>query len=744
MKFNFIILTFILLPACLIAQVLEGSVKSEDGEMLIGASIYWLKSHVNSSSDQDGLFKIPYEELRDSFLIASYVGFLSDTVNIHLEDKVDIVLRESLALETVEVRGARDGIVISNLTSIKTEALNETELKKAACCDLAGCFGTQLTVQAHTTNVITNSKELRILGLSGVYNQLLVNGLPMFQGLSYTYGLSSYPGTVVSNIFISKGANSVLQGYEGIAGQINVLTKDGASKERLLLNAYINSFGEKHLNVNQAMKFGYWSNQVSLHLVQPSSKIDRDKDQFLDLPLLSRYMVSNTLKYRDDNEWGWNAKVGLRVLSEKRIGGQLAFDEVKHRGGEEYYGQAVRMKEADIWTKVGYNYDDYHRIAFSSSAFHHLQSSYFGTTLYEAKQWQGSAKLQYELEYKAHSLKTGVSLRVLDLIEDIHFTSNTLGKTFDGDYHRWEVVPGLFVENTLRFLDDRLTWIAGARVDRHNTFGSFITPRTMLKYDFSAQTVVRANIGTGWRTVNLFSENINLLVSARDILIEEALEPESGFNAGINLVHKFDLSGISGYFSTDFYRTEFANQIFPDFDAEPQKVVIKNFYGSSIGNGFQGEMNLKFLERLDLKLGYNYLDVFRVVSDVKQDLPFNSKHRFLSTISYKPLSSKYHIDLNAHWFGRQRLPNTSQNPLEYRRPDSSEPYAIVNTQFTYRLGNWEIYTGVENIFDFRQERAIISWQDPFSPFFDANSVWGPTRAREVHLGFRYTIQEESN
>ncbi|WP_235298468.1 TonB-dependent receptor [Portibacter marinus] len=738
---KYIIVVGFLLPINLFSQVLLGEVVNGKNEPLIGASVYWQGQKTGVTTDIDGHFEI--EKNKDNQqLITSYVGFLADTTRITDQSFISIRLKENLAIEGVVVKGQRDGIIVSNINPIKTEQITQTELKKAACCDLAGCFGTQASVQPHTTNVITNSKELRILGLSGVYNQVLINGLPMIQGLSYTYGISSFPGTAVDNIFISKGANSVLQGFESISGQINVETKNGDDADKLLLNLYLNSFLEKHANANFSYRKGYWSNLSKVHVVEPAGRVDRDGDTFLDLPLLTRYTLSNISKYRDPAEWGWNSIIGIRYVNEKRVGGQLAFEEDQHRGGTQYYGQVVQYTQPEIWTKTGFRFDDYHNLAFNASAFYHDQNSTFGTVNYLAKQTNFYANAQYERNYRTHQLKTGASIRYLNLDENIELTRNILDRTYAGKYSKLEVIPGLFAENTMQFLDDRLTWIAGARIDHHNQFGWNFTPRTLLKFDLSSQTVVRANVGTGWRTANIFSENINQLASSRDIIFEENLDPEEALNYGMNLIQKFDFRNISGYLSTDFYRTEFQNQIFPDFDTDPTKAFIRNFYGTSVANGFQAEANVRVYEKYEFKVGYNYLDVFRMQGEEKMMLPFNSKHRFLTVFSYRPTSNKFFFDVNAHWFGKQRLPNTGSNPETHRRPDFSKPYSLVNAQFTYNFKKLEVYSGCENLFDFRQERPIISWQDPFSLYFDTNSVWGPTRGREFYIGVRYYMREK--
>lgn len=726
------------------AQTIKGKVSNRKNEPLAGASVYWAGSNTGTTTGADGEFEITLSGQTGTKLIAAFSAYVSDTIDVSLTSAVEFKLRKINVLNEVVIKEQRDGVTISSVNPIKTEQITQAELKKAACCDLAGCFETQTTVQPQVTNIITQSKELRILGLSGVYNQVLLDGMPLIQGLTYTYGISSVPGTLVDNIYVSKGANSVVQGYESISGQINVETKEPDKSEKLLLNAYINNFMEKHFNVNYAFRVKKWSSLTAIHSVQPANRVDRDQDNFLDLPLLSRYLVSSKWKYGQDNSWGWSSRIGFRLLHEKRIGGQLQFDADKHKGSTLIYGQSVDITQPELWTKTSYRINDEHTIVFFGSAFQQQQQSYFGSIKYDAFQRNFYSNIQYEFNYSSHLLKTGLSYRYLLLNEQIGFSDTWLNRTYAGTHERLERIPGVFIENTLRLPGDKFTWIAGIRVDHHNQFGIQVTPRTLVKYDITPKTIIRANAGTGWRTVNLFSENIGLLISSRDVIISETLMPEKATNLGINFTQKFDISepSISGYISADAYRTDFQNQIFPDYDTDSRKAIVKNFTGTSISNGVQFEFYLHYKKQFEWKAGYNYLDVYREINGTKQLLPFNAVHKFITTFGYAPLSKKMRFDMNIHRYGEQRLPDTQMNPDEFKRPAFSKPYTVVNIQYTYYIKKAEIYAGCENLFDFRQLQPILSWQNPFSPYFDTSSVWGPTRGREIYIGFRYKLNRD--
>lgn len=741
MKQLLLVLIILTVPFISIAQPVRGKVTNETGAPLQGATISWVSGKKGTVTNEAGEFTINLPKKNPFTLLISFVGYKTDTLQVTDTSSIQVALTEQSSLSNVTIQGSKKPYYIS-ASPIKTEVITSLELKKAACCDLAGCFETQSTVQPQTTNILTNSKELRILGLSGIYNQVLIDGFPQIQGLTYTYGVSSIPGPLVENIFVAKGANSVLQGYESISGQINVLTKEPDKADKLLVNGYINNFGEKQFNILYAFKKNKWSNLIAFHMVQPANRIDKDGDTFLDLPLLTRYMISNRWKKGDENKWGWSTQIGVRYLSEKRIGGQTNFNYNTDKGTSNAYGQAVDIQQPEVWFKTAYRMNDTHRFAIYTSGFHQDQQSYFGVTNYKAQQTNVYANLQYEFSYKNNSvLKTGISYRHLDLLENISFSNNSLNRTYAGSYDKVENIPGIFTENTLNIAGDKLTWITGIRADHHNQFGWEVTPRTLLKYEVTENLNVRGSLGTGWRTANIFSENIGLLASSRDIIFAEPLQPEKAINFGFNATQKYKSKNVEGYVSLDFYRTNFQNQIFPDYDADPTKAIIKNFTGKSVSNSFQAEVSGTFYDRFAIKLGYVYLDVYQMKNEAKDVLPFNPKHRLHSSASFMPFNKKWHIDANVHWYGKQKLPNTKSNPVIYQMPDQSEPYTIVNAQFTYTIKKVEVYAGAENIFNFRQNKPIISWQDPFGPYFDTQFAWGPTRGREAYLGVRVTLKQ---
>jgi hypothetical protein len=371
-------------------QQITGLVVSSQGEALIGATVQWLGSGEGTITDEAGSFELLLpEETKDRRLRISYVGFTPDTIEIGSTFRgLWIELESEVTLNEVTVEGRRSGSSIDDRLQ-KIEIISEVELTRAACCDLTGCFNTESSVRSQTTNIVTNVRELQILGLSGVYNQLLLDGFPMFQGINYTYGLSAIPGPWIRNIYVSKGANSVLQGVESISGQINVETKDTGESDAFFANAYINSFGEKQFNAIAhipAAEKGSLSGVVAGHVTLPASHIDRDDDDFLDLPLLERYALMSRWTVGNGGERGFSGSLTFRGWKEQRVGGQETFDPDLYQGGVEVFGQTVDVLHGEVSLRSTYRFSKASALTLQGAIQAQDQDAWFGPTLFSANQ----------------------------------------------------------------------------------------------------------------------------------------------------------------------------------------------------------------------------------------------------------------------------------------------------------------------------------------------------------------------
>ncbi|MBK6566597.1 MAG: TonB-dependent receptor [Saprospiraceae bacterium] len=739
MKFYLTISCLLLIFGFTYAQTITGKVTDITGKPLMSASVYWENQNTGSVTDENGFFIL--EDIADSVktIVVSYVGFSTEKIRTGTTTHWNIQLMEDATLSEVTIAAKGSATRFANDIA-KVEVLGVREIQRAACCSLAGCFSTNSNVEANVTNVVTDAKELRILGLSGVYNQVLVDGLPLIQGLAYPYGPSSYPGTMIEKIFVTKGANSVLQGFESISGQINMEFHQPETAPKLFLNTFANSFGETQYNANYMVKKATWNNLTIAHLTLPATNIDRDKDGFRDIVRTNRMSMYNRWVYDNPNKPKWRTYFAVRFLNENREGGLTHFDRNLHKGTSQIYGQNVHMNQGDITTKTNYSLTNKTAIIMLNSAFVHQQESYFGVKHYLGKQFNLTSTLYADYYYgtQNHNLKAGLSHRHNRLQEDVIFLEDIQFLDYEGIYNTDYDIPGLFAEN--KWTLKKFTLLTGLRYDKFGDFGWKFTPRLLVRAQLSENTDIRFNIGKGYRIAHIFGENSSLLAGNRSLQIVQNLAPEEAINTGLNFIQNFKWKNILITFSGDAYLTFFQNQIFPDFNKKVNTAIVDNFFGRSVSNSYQLENKWTFSPQFDLKVAYNYLEVYRVNEGVREDLPFVPAHKWSANTSYSVPNDQWQFDLTYRWTGSKRLPSTANYPEQYRLAEISDPYHQIDFQITRRWKVFEVYGGIENIFDFRQEFPILGYDRPFGEFFDPAFNWGPTKGRELYLGIRYSVK----
>ena len=703
-------------------------------EPLDGAVIKWINTRKGDVTSPDGKFSISAEGISDRRIIVFYVGYKRDTINAEGKNFVEVVLQNNFSTQQIVVESKVNSSFIEN-GNAKTEVITQGELKKAACCDLSGMFGSNTTVEVTVSDILTNTKELKMLGLEGAYTQVLLDNMPIMSGLVTKYGVTSIPGTLVNKITISKGSNSVMQGYESISGIMNVLLKDYNTSDAFLFNGYLNSMLEKQINLNTTAKINNWKTLLAFQTVQEAKRLDENGDGFLDAPLTTRYMFFNKWKYGNTDDDFTNVTIGLKYLDEKRIGGQKNFDYNKDLGSNTIYGQTVNIQNGDAYTRISQEIGaDLHLKLYAAGSFFN-QESYYGVTKYDAKQRNFYTNATIEIPVGLRSyVRLGTSYKYEKINEDIKFLQPE-NKTYAGPYEKLESIAGVFSEASLDFKSLKSSVVGGLRLDYHNKYNLITTPRVMLRYQLSKETTIRATAGTGFRIVNLFSEYSNLLASGRNILVPKELNPEKMINYGIDVLQYFDFGKVSGNINLDFYRTEFSNKIMPDYTVNPLAVTFMNLSDAAT-NVFQIESSFSIFNNVDFKLAYKYIDQYYYHKGMKMQQPFNSKHRVVSSLHYSPKDNNWNANVSLQWFGVQALPSTKDYPVELQRPSESDPYTIVNGQFTKNFKHFEAYVGVENIFDFRQQNPIVDPAQPFSPYFDTSYIWGPTTGRTFYFGFR--------
>jgi outer membrane receptor for ferrienterochelin and colicins len=708
-------------------------------EILDGAVVKWINTRIGTLTENGGKFCIDSEKISDKRLLVIFVGYKTDTVSVGDKNFLEVVLQNNTSTKTIVVEGKVNTSFISD-ENVKTEVITQMELKKDACCDLSGCFGKNASVDVAVTDILTNTKELKVLGLEGSYTQILIDNMPTMTGLVTKYGVTSIPGSLINKITISKGSNSVIQGYESISGIMNVLLKDYSSSEKVYVSGFLNSAFEPQFNLNAATKIKDWNTLFAFQTVQESKRVDDNGDGFLDMPLTRRYMFYNKWNYgsleKNDNT---TAIIGIKYLDERRTGGQKNFDYEQNLGSNSIYGQTVNLRNGDAYARFGHSFENEKQLKVFLTGGFFEQNSYFGTTKYDGKQKNFSVNALYEFPiYKKSYLRFGASYKYENIIEDVNFLSPTL-KTYAGNYDKLESVPGIYTEGSFEFKKLNLSLIGGMRVDYHNDYNTIATPRFLVRYQMTEKTVVRASFGTGFRTVNPFSEYPSFLASGKDIKGLRDVKPEKTINYGIDILQYFVIGGLSGNINFDFYKTVFNNKVIAECDVMPYMYMFTNFEDAG-SNVFQIESSVNFLQHLDFKLAYKFIDLYYFKNGERLEQPFNSKHRILSGITYTYPGNSWILNLTMQWFGKQVLPSTAKYPVQYQRATESDAYTMLNMQFTKNFKYFETYAGVENLLNYTQSNPIIGADNPFDKNFETSYVWGPTRGRDFYLGFRYLIK----
>lgn len=712
------------------AQTVRGMVGNRaEHEPLIGATVQELGTQNGVITDVNGEFSLKLEN-RGAKLVVSYSGFIADTVNVDLSGMMHIMLEEN-ASELDEVVVQASSTFLDDRESKHIEVITEAELTKAACCNLSESFETNASVDVSFTDAVSGAKTIRMLGLDGRYVQFNRENIPNVRGLAGRYGLTYTPGTWVQSIDVGKGAGTVVNGFESMTGQINVELKKPENSEKVYLNGYANSFGRFEVNANHARDINdQWSTALLFHSNYFNNEVDQNDDGFMDIPKGRQVNVMNRYKYQGEK---MVSQIGITVMRDEKAGGQLGYDFADDFRTSTEYGFKNNTTRVEVFGKTGllFPHKPYKGWGFIYSASYLDIDGGFGRENYEGteKTLYGNIIFQNIIGNSFHSYKTGVSM-LYDEFDEVYA---------DSAFSRQEVVPGLYYEYTYS-PGDKFTLLAGARTDFHNLYGTYFTPRLHSRFQFSENTTLRAAIGRGYRTPNTIVENSNILVSSRQLIIEENPEPEVSWNMGGSLVTAVNIGEKKLNLIADYFYTNFENQLIYDMDANSSQLRVYNLRGKSYAQSFQLEGNYQFSDRLSAKAAYKFYDVRATINDELREVPFNARNRFFLNTSYSTRFDKWEADATLQWFGSKRLPDTSDKPAEFQRGSSSPDFFLLNAQVShgFRWGN--IYIGSENLLGFTQDDPIIDSENPFSDNFDASLVWAPIVGRMVYVGFRYKIK----
>ena len=712
-----------------LGQTVRGKVETVHHEALIGATVLESGTQNGTITDSEGMFELKLSSGK-GLLIISYTGFVSDTVKANLSKTAHYQLKENTS-ELDEVVVQASSTFLDNRESKHTEIITEAELTKAACCNLSESFETNASVDISFTDAVSGAKTIRMLGLDGRYVQTNRENIPNIRGLAGRYGLTFIPGTWVQSIDVGKGAGTVVNGFESMTGQINVELKKPESSEKLYLNGYANSFGRFELNANHARDINeQWSTAFLLHSNYFNNEVDQNEDGFMDLPKGRQINLMNRYKYVGET---LRSQIGFTIIRDEKVGGQLGFDFGDDFRSSTQYGFQNNTTRAEVFGKVGLlvPHKPFKGWGFLYSASYLDIDGGFGRDNYQGteKTLYGNVIFQNIIGNSFHSYKTGVSM-LYDEFDEIYA---------DSAFNRQEVVPGLYYEYTFS-PRDKFTLLAGARTDFHNLYGTYFTPRLHTRFQFTENTTLRAAIGRGYRTPNAIVENSNVLVSSRQLIVEENPEPEVSWNMGGSLATAVNVGPKKLNLIADYFYTTFENQLIYDMDQSSSQLRVYNLRGQSFAHSFQLEGSYQFSDRLSAKAAYKFYDVKATINEELREVPFNARNRFFINSSYATRFDKWEADATLQWFGSKRLPDTSDKPAEFQRGSSSPDFFLLNVQVNrgFRWGN--IYLGSENLLGFTQDSPIIDSENPFSDNFDASLVWAPVAGRMVYVGFRYKIK----
>lgn len=561
---------------------------------------------------------------------------------------------------------------------------------------------------------VCNTGDIHINGLEGPYTLVLIDGMPIVSSLSTVYGLSGIPNSLVERIEIVKGPASSLYGSEAVGGLVNIITKNPVNAPLFSADFFTTSYLENNLDLGMKFKWGEKTTSIiGLNYFKYGNRVDDDKDNFTDVTLSDRISLFQKWNFsRDENRL---FSIAVRGVYEDRFGGDMRWQRI-HRGGNEIYGESIYTKRGELLGT--YQLPTAERLLFSFSGNVHFQDSRYGTTSYIANQKIAFGQLIWDKTSGKNDWLIGATLRYNYYDDNTAATQNVTGNKAEKTF-----LPGVFVQDEYRF-NEKNKLLMGLRYDYNSAHGSIFTPRIAYKLKLNDNNIVRLNAGTGFRVVNLFTEDHAALTGSREVVIQNNLKPEQSVNVNLNYIKKMYFEGgTTAVLETSFFYTRFSNKIVNDYTSDPNKIIYDNIDGYAINQGLTANLDLNLSNGVKIIAGASLLDN-KNVRDGKSETPLLTE-RFTATwsVSYKIKPIQLTLDYNGNFYSPMKLPLL--NALDPRAPESPA-YSIQNVQFTYsKFKNLEIYTGVKNLLNFLPKQnnpfLIARTEDPF----DQNVQYGP-------------------
>ena len=627
--------------------------------------------------------------------------------------QADTVADKAVDLQNVTITSRRSG-TRRMMGAVNGVMINREELFKAACCNLGESFTTNPSVDVNYSDAATGAKQIKLLGLSGTYVQMLTENLPNFRGAAAPFSLDYVPGPWMNSIQVSKGSSSVRNGYESITGQIDIEYLKPDNDEGVTVNLYGGTLGRLEANADANVHLDdKLSTEVLAHYQDDFGHHDVNDDGFLDQP--------NVRQWNLQNRWKWKGAHymfhgGLALVKEKREGGQThhTAPDVHH-----LYKIGVETDRYEGYMKHAFIIDPEKgtNIALMGNASMHLLEANYGEKHYSVNQKNAYAQLLFETNLtEHHNLSTGLSLNYDYLTRDDK-----------------ETTPGAYVQYTYN-LNDKVVAMAGIRADHSSRYGTFVTPRFHLKLTPSEIVSLRLSAGKGYRTVHALAENNNLLASGRQLVVDD-LEQERAWNYGVSSSFYIPLFDKTLKLNAEYYHTHFSQQAVIDFDSNPNAILITNLDGKSYSNTVQIDATYPIVQGLELTAAWRWNDVKCTYGGELMEKPLTSRYKGLVTASYKTPLGLWQFDATLQLNGGGRMPT----PVNGLWDERFKAYEQVSAQITRWFRHFSVYIGGENLTGFRQKKTIINAEDPWSASFDPTMVWGPVHGRMFYAGVRINV-----
>ena len=702
---------------------------------LPGAHVFCPKEQKGSVTDISGAFNVHVHSNFPHPVIASFVGYESDTITLKKAKALQFILEPSV-LDVVLLIDRKKSSAKSLLQTTNLEWISGAELQKAACCNLSESFETNPSVDVSFTDAITGAKQIQMLGLGGVYTQILSENMPLLRGLSASYGLNYLPGSWIESIQVAKGTGSVVNGFESLSGQINVELYKPSTADKLFWNTYINSSGmiENNFIISTPVKAD-WKTALLGHYSYQGRSIDQNDDGFADDPEMTRLTLLNRWEYTGFKNR--HIAFGVRYLKEDRISGQLS---PVVSDGDEFipaYEVIMDTEQAEFHSKTGFIFDrPGTSLGILTSLRYHNQETVFGNSLYSGMQHSLYLNSIFQSNFgdDSKTYKLGLS----------YYADNYKESLDDIKLIRNDQTLGAFGELSYKS-GERFSSILGIRADHSKMWGMWYSPRLHLRFNPIETMVFRASAGKAHRQANVLAENISYFFSHRDLEMGayENLDAEIAWNYGFNFTYNFSLLNKETTFNFDLYQTDFQNQVVVDVE-QSESIKIYNLEGESYSTSLQIDATIEPAEGWELKFAQKWNETktsYGVEGNNEATfMPFVSKYRSLAQVSYSAWQNKWDVNVTFQNIGPSRVPTqgSGENLVEgFWSPN----FNLLSGQFTRRFKKFDWYLGVENALNFRQKNPIRSIESPFSDDFDAAMIWGPVMGRRVYSGIRMTFND---